>query len=131
MEEARPATGVSAAPTSAHPGGGGQSAHEGRPLVVYSGSAGNSEHLLSQLRARIERSLVYPPLARKRKMEGTATVSFVVGDGGVPAELRLVRSSGHRLLDDEAMNTVRRASPLPMLKGTVEIPIRFSLSEKG
>lgn len=116
--------------TSAQPGGLPHAAHQGRPLTGHADSGGgNGEALLSQLRARIERSLVYPPLARKRRMEGAATVSFMVGDGGVPLELRLVQTSGHKLLDEEALSTVRRAAPLPRMTGRIEIPIRFRLSD--
>jgi protein TonB len=62
-------------------------------------------------------------------MEGAVTVSFTVSEGGIPADLRLLRGSGYRLLDEEALNTVKRASPLPAIRGTVEIPIRFRLSD--
>ena len=131
-EDARPITSVSAglpASTSTQSGGGDHVARQGRPLVLHSGSGGNSEHLLGQLRSRIERAIVYPPLARKRRMEGAVTVSFTVSEGGIPADLRLLRDSGYRLLDEEALNTVKRASPLPAIRGTVEIPIRFRLSD--
>ena len=77
----------------------------------------------------------YPALARSRGWEGVAEVVVVVDVAGAPAT-RLARSSGHALLDEQALEMLGRAvaqTPLPeSLRGrhfTVTLPIRFSLEE--
>ena len=77
----------------------------------------------------------YPALARSRGWEGVAEVAVVVDFAGVPAA-KLARSSGHTLLDEQALEMLGRAAaqtPLPeSLRGrhfTVTLPIRFSLEE--
>ena len=47
----------------------------------------------------------YPPVALLREEEGTTTLLFMVPAGGAAPELRLIRSSGSRTLDDAALRT--------------------------
>jgi TonB family protein len=54
-------------------------------------------------------------------------LSIRVGEGGVPKEIRVARSSGARALDEAARNGVVRAVPLPSLPGWFEVPVRFRL----
>lgn len=55
----------------------------------------------------------YPPEARARGQSGTASVAFSVNGAGNAQGVRLVRSSGHASLDQEAVAMVQRASPFP------------------
>lgn len=87
----------------------------------------NNQSLLNQLRVSIERALTYPPLARKRNIEGTVVVRFKVNENGSPSDVRVVESSHYKILDDEAVKTVTKAAPLPPVQGNVEIPISFRL----
>jgi len=98
-----PVTGVS----------GGSVAREGRDI-----------HLL---RERIESRIVYPEEAVRRGQEGEVLLRIRVGEGGIPGEVRIARSSGTRALDDAARNGVVRAAPLPSLPGWFEVPVRFFL----
>lgn len=78
---------------------------------------------------RIHRAKRYPPLARQRGMEGTAVVQFrIAGDGGVE-DVVLVQSSGYPLLDRASVETIRRAAPLPVIPGTIHIPISYRLRD--
>lgn len=79
---------------------------------------------------------VYPALARGRGWEGVAEVSVAVTAGVASPNLRLVRSSGHAVLDEQALQMMGRAvasTPLPdSLRGqsfVVPLPVRFSLEE--
>lgn len=66
-----------------------------------------------QVVRRLRRALRYPAEAKRERLEGEVHVSFTVSrDGGV-GSIRVVRSSGSRLLDEAAVNTVRRAAPFP------------------
>ena len=85
--------------------------------------------LLQRIRDSIESNLVYPYIARKKKIEGTALVEFRINQRGVPEDFKIVRSSGHSILDKAARETVVKASPFPALKDTIEIPITFLLKD--
>lgn len=84
----------------------------------------------------IKRYQKYPPLAQRRGWEGTAEVHLQIAADGKVTGIRLGKSSGRSVLDEEALNMVRRASPLPQapqnLRGrelTVTVPIVFKLQE--
>jgi protein TonB len=89
-------------------------------------SAGNPG-AVTAIRAAIERAKSYPPLARKRGIEGTVTAEFTISAKGYPENIRIVRSSGHEILDSAAKKTLLRASPFPGVKGRLEVPITFRL----
>ncbi|MEF2070125.1 TonB family protein [Consotaella aegiceratis] len=62
---------------------------------------------------RIRRAQRYPSQARRERAEGTATVAFTVSSGGGVSGVRLVRSSGHTILDNAVVDLIRRAAPFP------------------
>lgn len=79
---------------------------------------------------------VYPLLARQRRWEGTTLLSVeVLADGSV-GQLFVARSSGHRLLDDTALESLRQWRFLPGRKGGVptaswvDIPVQFQLAAR-
>jgi protein TonB len=91
------------------------------------GGDGSGGAEIRRLRERIESRIVYPEDAIRRGQEGEVLLRIRVGEGGVPQEIRVARSSGARTLDDAARSGVARAAPLPSLPGWFEVPIRFSL----
>ena len=86
---------------------------------------------VAEIRRRIQEALVYPPIARRRAIEGETEVAFEIGAGGSPASIALVRSSGSALLDRAAERAVRDAAPLPPVLGRLRVPVRFELGERG
>lgn len=116
-------------------GGSGRSSASGKGsgetvVEFYPGGNGSgSQSLLGQIRASIERALIYPPLARKRKQEGTVIAEFSIGSKGRPRNIRITKSSGYGLLDSAARDTIVKAAPFPDVKGTIEVPVRFSLKD--
>lgn len=88
------------------------------------------EDRLRAIRARIQAALVYPPLARMRRLEGVARVRFAIDAEGRPHELALAGSSGHGILDRAALAAVVASAPLPWVYGALEIPVRFELSRR-
>lgn len=86
--------------------------------------------IIGSIRASIQKALSYPLIARKRGMEGTVVAAFAIGRDGVPGRIRLLRSSGHGMLDGEVMRTIARASPYPPLDGEVEVPVTFRLMDE-
>lgn len=127
-EQAAPAAAPAAAPTApaaapATTGGGGAA---GNPSAV--------PNWQGQLLARLRRFQRYPDSSRYRREEGVAQVTFTLRRDGEVLDVRLARSSGFPELDAEAVQLIRRASPLPTppaeLPGepvSVTAPVRFSL----
>jgi protein TonB len=75
----------------------------------------------------------YPGKARHRRQEGTVVLEVRVSSGGSVDDLRIKESSGHRILDQAAMSSVRkwvfepgRRNGLPIAM-TVLVPVRFTL----
>ncbi|MGQ9366008.1 energy transducer TonB [Azospirillum sp. A39] len=66
-----------------------------------------------RLLGHLERHKRYPRAAQLRRQEGVAYVRFTIDRQGNVLSARLERTSGHRLLDEETVELVQRASPLP------------------
>jgi len=86
---------------------------------------------LSGLIAKYQR---YPRIAQLRGWQGTAQVQLSISAAGRMVNVVIVRSSGFEVLDDQALEMVRQATPLPQppeaLQGrefTVMVPIVFKL----
>ncbi|WP_394203122.1 TonB family protein [Shewanella waksmanii] len=75
----------------------------------------------------------YPKKARKRGLQGTATIEVMFNQYGEQLSLELVDSSGYRLLDKAALAAVEKwqfAAPQPQTAYayTVRVPIKFALN---
>ena len=99
-------------------------ANESRFLAIYGQS----------ISREIRRYQKYPPLAQRRHWEGAVEVLLQIGANGKVTGITLGKSSGYAILDEEALDMVRRASPLPEaspdLRGralVVSVPIVFRL----
>jgi TonB family protein len=86
----------------------------------------------------LAKHLQYPAVARAQKLEGYCLVQFTIDANGQMTTPWLKRSSGHQLLDDEAMRLVR-AMPgwnVGMHNGkavpvSITLPVYFSLIGGG
>ena len=89
---------------------------------------------LAHIIKKLDRHKKYPSAARNRRLDGVVTVSFSVNRQGQVSGSRLVKSSGHAPLDQEAMALLKRATPFPPMPDAIQrpqlllnIPIQFSL----
>lgn len=88
-----------------------------------------SRYLVEQIR----RHKQYPGDARRNGWEGQVLIRAVIGGNGQLVEAQIVKSSGHAVLDDEALATLRRAMPVPVSKAhgwsqvAVTIPFDYRL----
>jgi protein TonB len=89
------------------------------------------EARLRAIQERVQAALVYPPLARMRRTEGTALLGFAIGADGRARQIEVARSSGFAVLDRAAERAVRDAEPLPYVYGRLEIPVRFELEARS
>jgi protein TonB len=94
------------------------------------GGGGNSQSIAAQIRASIERAKVYPALARKRRQEGTVIAEFSINTKGYPQNIQIIKSSGFSLLDSAIRDTILKASPFPVIRGTIEVPLTFILKSE-
>ncbi len=76
---------------------------------------------------------VYPRQARRRGWQGVLTLEVLVSSGGEPLEIKLITSSGHRILDQAARDAVGGWRFSPGRRGNeaiemrVRVPVRFEL----
>jgi len=121
------------------PGGAPDVSH-GFALAVPGGSPGGaggpgSEYgaYLRRLRARVQQSLRYPLAARRRGLSGTVNVEIVIRPDGAISAVAVADSSSHTVLDDAAVETIRRLAPEPFPPDVpprtlrVRLPVVFAL----
>lgn len=65
------------------------------------------------VKRRIEAHRMYPPYARDKNIQGDVCLGFRIYSNGNVENVRVVKSSSHKILDDEAQKTVFRAVPFP------------------
>ena len=76
----------------------------------------------------------YPEKARLRRQQGTVLLDVRVKTDGKPRNIAIEKSSGHHLLDEKALATVRRWEFVPARIGSkaieenVEVPIKFQIN---
>ncbi len=95
-------------------------------------AAARSEYLSAQfvnIRNTIVRNLNYPAIARTRGWSGKVTVAFTVCADGSVEELSVLESSGFPVLDKSALETIRKACPLPKppVKTALIMPVVYRL----
>lgn len=117
---------IAAVTSSPEPSGGARKTSLAIPGVAGKSGGGEGPEI-RLLRERIESRIVYPEEAIRRGQEGEVLLRIRVGEGGVPGEIRIARSSGARSLDEAARIGVARAAPLPSRPGWFEVPVRFFL----
>jgi periplasmic protein TonB len=88
----------------------------------------------TSLMRQLQRFKRYPASAQSRKEEGTVLLSFSLDRNGHVLAHSIARSSGHADLDNEALDMIMRAQPLPsfaesmtQMQIDLTVPIRFSL----
>ncbi|UUP15980.1 energy transducer TonB family protein [Nitratireductor thuwali] len=65
--------------------------------------------------SKLRRALRYPRQAKRDGLRGEVHVAFTISSGGGVTGIRIVRSSGSPVLDQAAVETVRRAAPFPAI----------------
>lgn len=68
---------------------------------------------LVEVKHRIENLWRFPEEARKNRVQGRLFMEFSIGAEGKLSRIRLLRSSGHNLLDRAATAAVSGAAPFP------------------
>lgn len=101
-----------------------------RPRPVATGSASAFQRALLSHIARFRR---FPQSARAGEHYGIAQVVLAMRRDGTVSDVWVRQSSGYPMLDEAAIDTIRRAQPLPTIpqdlpdKLTIVVPISFDL----
>jgi protein TonB len=78
----------------------------------------------------------YPPLARRRGWQGRVNVGLHVAADGDLTRIRLIKSSGHALLDRAAVRSITELRNIPRAAQWLEgngmdlvLPVRYQLAD--
>lgn len=89
---------------------------------------------LAELQQTIAAHRFYPPAARAHQIRGRVSVAFVLMADGAIAHTEVRESSGHSILDEAALETLRRVErfkPIPAALGKnnwhIRVPVHFTL----
>ncbi|MBI5854286.1 MAG: energy transducer TonB [Nitrospirae bacterium] len=83
---------------------------------------------------RIRQLMHYPAKARLNNWEGRVMVRVVIREDGHLHDLEIIQGSGHQLLDEDALEMIRRACPLKMKHAlgrpqvTITVPVVYQLN---
>ena len=78
----------------------------------------------------IKQNMNYPMLARRLGMEGKVVISFLLTKDGYIRYIKVEESSGYKILDDNAINTVKKIEkliPKPPVDVKIRLPIIYKL----
>ena len=96
----------------------------------------NRARILSQIRHDLSQYFYYPPLARRKGMQGTVLLSFGISGQGAVHDIRVVKSSGYAILDLAAQDAMQRLEKLSWYAASLhgkdmdlELPVIFRLTE--
>jgi len=83
----------------------------------------------NRIKIAIEQNWEYPELALRYGLQGRLSLEFAIGANGQLEQLRIIRSSGSQLLDDEALRAIRAAAPFPPIPSWIKGgPVMISAS---
>lgn len=107
--------------------GGARAGGETLALAIPGDDGGAYAGYISLLRRRVQEALTYPAAARRRGMSGTVHLDISVEPTGRIADVLVVRSSSHEMLDAAALDAVRRLRHVPFPAGVRPRPVRVRL----
>jgi len=86
------------------------------------------------VKQKIEKVRRYPSWAKRQGIEGDVYLSFIVLSNGLSKDTKIIHFSGSKILDEEAVATIKRANPFPPLPKEIaqdfvfmEVTIVFTL----
>jgi TonB family protein len=88
------------------------------------------EALLGYVKDFIDKNLVYPPMARRRNMEGVVGVHFEIERDGGLAAVTVDQPSGSSILDNAAVSLVKKMHPPENLTLNRTLALRVNIEYK-
>ena len=78
----------------------------------------------------LQRNLTYPFIARKMGWEGRVVISFVLTPLGKVEDIKILKSSGYEILDENTVKVLRSCAklfPIPPVRVRITIPVVYRL----
>lgn len=92
--------------------------------------------ILSYLRLTLDLQKTYPPLAHRYGWQGDVLLAFHIDSSGAIQNVHVMHSSGYTLLDQSAVNALRRVGSIPTMADwpgdditDLELPVSYQLRE--
>ncbi len=104
-----------------------------RPLQAYPQTQADYGWLAKAIWNQIEKYKRYPTKARQKEWEGKVVLEAVIHRDGTILNLRVSETSGHEILDQDALNLLWKLSPLTLYhvlgrpQITILVPLTYQL----
>ena len=82
---------------------------------------------LALIRKKIFKKKTYPLVAKENNITGSVKVSFKIRESGELGFVKVIETSGHSILDDAAVNTVKKSTPLPYYPDVIILRLEYRL----
>jgi protein TonB len=135
LDELPMGTRPGAEPFGTAPSATAETSSDGSGTADGAGDEAALQGYVRRLHERAKKHRSYPAIALKRGWQGRVRVAVSFASGGTVTSVKLDRSSGHSVLDEQAVEIVRQAvSDLPIEARlarrplTIVVPVDFRLS---
>ena len=93
------------------------------------GNGARGSYNFEYIRRLILNNLSFPATARKMGLTGKIVVSFLLREDGQVEDIAIVSGSGHEILDNNVVATIRRIAPFPRppARAQLVLPIVYNL----
>ncbi|MEX5217043.1 MAG: TonB family protein [Nitrospira sp.] len=102
------------------------------PMQSLPAAKADYDWLLDTLWKRVEKLKRYPHIARANRWEGLVILQAVIDGNGQLLDLKVAESSGYAVLDQDAMDVLKRSCPLHLKHslGKPQVELRIPISYK-
>jgi protein TonB len=73
----------------------------------------NAKEYFEMLNLRVQRFKEYPESAKSAHIEGRVHIEFVLSNDGTLSDIKILKSSRHKNLDEAALEAIKKAAPFP------------------
>ncbi|MEN8189128.1 MAG: energy transducer TonB [Thermodesulfobacteriota bacterium] len=82
------------------------------------------------IRDSVHNKIVYPLIARKKGWQGRVLISFTIYRDGSVKDISIIKSSGFRILDKNAVEVIKKVAPFPRppMVAELTIPVIYKLN---
>lgn len=84
-------------------------------------------NVLARIRKEIMRKQFYPGEARAQKLSGSVKLNFKILENGGLDYVRVLKGSGHSILDEAALATIKKATPLPYYPESIALSLDYRM----
>lgn len=98
--------------------------------VVDSGEKEELNNYLDKIRNLIAKRKVKSRLANRLKLTGSVKISFLIIRPGSIKNIRVIKSSDHKNLDNSALNSIQNIGKIPVVPSSIpmkEIPVSLEI----